>query len=86
MRKFYRTVQDPGAKPLYNAHTRLDTTVRAVYAMSAKADPLAFILALNLTLTAKEKAGEKITQPSFPLPDSQRAALITDDCVHAAKS
>jgi len=52
---------------------------------ASKADPLAFLLTLNLTLAAKEKAGEPITPPGLPLPQTERAAFMTDDCVRVAE-
>ena len=85
LRALYRTLDTPGANPLREAHTRLDTAARAAYAMPKPADPLAFLLALNLTLAAKEKAGEKISPPGLPLPETERRAFITNDCVHVAK-
>jgi len=119
LRDLYRTLEEPGANPLREAHTRLDTAVRAAYGMNPVAaisdrrggggesrevggrasrklppdkatdaqraplqpDPLAFLLALNLTLATKEKAGEPITPPGLPLPETDRTAFITDDCV-----
>ncbi len=81
LRELYRTLEEPGANPLRDAHTRLDTAVRAAYGMPEDADPLAFLLALNLALAAKEKAGEPITPPGLPLFESERVAFITDDCV-----
>ena len=82
LRVLYRTLDTPGANPLREAHTRLDTAVRAAYAMPKAADPLALLLALNLELAAKENAGEKITPPGLPLPEAERASFITDDCIH----
>ena len=79
LRALYRTLEEPGANPLREAHTRLDTAVRAAYAMPKPADPLAFLLALNLDLAAKEKAGEPITPPGLPLKDG--TAFITEDCI-----
>ena len=81
LRTLYRTLEEPGANPLRKAHTRLDTATRAAYAMPKDADPLTFLLALNLTLAAKEKAGEKITPPGLHLPHDERETLITGDCV-----
>ncbi len=81
LRALYRTLEEPGANPLREAHTRLDTAVRAAYAMPKAADPLAFLLALNFTLTAKEKAGEKITPPGLPLSESERSKFVSNDCV-----
>ncbi len=86
LRALYRTLEEPGANPLREAHTRLDTAVRAAYAMPKAADPLAFLLTLNLTLATKEKAGENITPPGLPLPETERAAFFTDDCVRVAES
>jgi hypothetical protein len=80
-RALYLTLEEPGANPLREAHTRLDTAVHAAYAMPKAADPLTFLLTLNLTLAAKEKAGEKITPPGLPLPDAGHAPFITEDCV-----
>jgi hypothetical protein len=84
LRELYRTLEEPGANPLREAHTRLDTAVRAAYAMPKAADPLAFLLALNLDLAAKETAGEKITPPGLPLPEAERPAFVTEDCVWVA--
>jgi hypothetical protein len=81
LRDLYRTLEEPGANPLRDAHTHLDTAVRAAYGMPNEDDPLAFLLALNLELTAKEKAGEKITPPGLPLPPQEHAAFVTEDCI-----
>jgi hypothetical protein len=81
LRALYRTLEEPGANPLRDAHTRLDTAVRAAYAMPKGADPLAFLLTLNLTLAAKEKAGEPITPPGLPLRQGKPTAFVTSDCV-----
>ena len=54
---------------------------RAAYGMAEDVDPLAFLLELNLTCAAREKAGEKITPPGLPVPASERASFITDDCI-----
>ena len=83
LRALYRTLEEPGANPLRDAHARLDAAVRAAYGMDAKADPLTFLLALNLALAARERTGTKITPPGLPLPEAERAAFITDDCIRA---
>ena len=85
LRELYRTLDEPGDNPLRTAQARLDTAVRTAYAMPSKADPLAFLLALNLTLAAKEKARENITLPGLPLPEAERATFITDDCIEITK-
>jgi len=81
LRDLYRTLDEPGANPLRDAHARLDAAVRAAYGMPENADPLAFLLELNLALAAKEKKGEPITPPGLPLPVAEHAAFITDDCI-----
>ena len=81
LRDLYRTLNTPGANPLRDAHARLDDAVRAAYGMSADNHPLAFLLALNLELAAKEKDGKTITPPGLPLPESERAAFVTTDCI-----
>jgi len=85
LRQLYRTLEQPGDNPLREAHARLDAAVRAAYGMSQDADPLAFLLELNLACAAKEKAGEKITPPGLPLPPEEQAAFITDDCIRPPK-
>jgi len=55
--------------------------VRVAYGMAENADPLAFLLELNLACAAKEKAGEKITPPGLPLSEAVRCAFVTEDCV-----
>ena len=53
--------------------------------MPKDADPLAFLLALNLTLAANEKAGDLITPPGLPLPEAAQATLMTGDCIGVAE-
>ena len=81
LRDLYRTLEEPGANPLRDAQDRLDAAVRAAYGMPKDADPLAFLLALNLSLAAKEKAGEPVTAPGIPVPESQIPDFVTDDCI-----
>ena len=81
LRDLYRTLEIPGANPLRDAHAALDDAVRAAYGMPIDADPLAFLLALNFELAAKEKAGEQVTPPGLPLPEEEHAAFVTDDCI-----
>jgi hypothetical protein len=86
LRDLYRTLEQPGDNPLSEAHARLDAAVRTAYGMPADADPLAFLLELNLACAAKEKAGEKITPPGLPLPEADHAAFITEDCLRVRGS
>ncbi len=81
LRDLYRTLEDPGENPLRTAHVRLDDAVRAAYGMPKAADVLQCLLDLNLALAAKEQAGETITPPGLPLPKSEQARFITEDCI-----
>ncbi len=81
LRDLYRTLELPGGNPLRDAHAALDAAVRAAYGMTTDADPLAFLLALNLELAAKERDGETITPPGLPLPEQERAGFVTTDCI-----
>jgi len=85
LRDLYRTLEQPGDNPLREAHSRLDATVRAAYGMRDDADPLAFLLELNLACAAKEKAGGRITPPGLPLPTEERAQFIAGDCIAPPK-
>jgi SAM-dependent methyltransferase len=86
LRQLYRTLEQPGDNPLRDAHDGLDATVRVAYSMPEAADPLAFLLELNLACAAKEKAGEKITPPGLPLMFDEDNGLVTDDCIEAPMS
>jgi hypothetical protein len=78
-------LEQPGDNPLRDAHARLDAAVRAAYGMPDDADPLAFLLDLNLACAAKEKAGEKTVPPGLPLPEKDHPAFITQDCIQPPK-
>lgn len=86
LRQLYRTLEQPGDNPLRDAHARLDAAVRAAYGMPEDADPLGFLLEINLACAGKEKTGEAITPPGIPLPRERASAFITGDCIDAATS
>ncbi len=81
LRDLYRTLEVPGLNPLRDVHEELDAAVRAAYGMAAKADILAFLLALNHQLAAAEQAGTPIVGPGLPPCVTEPAAFITTDCV-----
>jgi len=85
LRKLYRTLEQPGDNPLRDEHARLDAAVRAAYGMAEDADPLTFLLELNLACAAKEKAGKKITPPGLPLPPEEQKQFVTRDCIEPLK-
>ena len=85
LRELYQMVDElPGANPLRDAHARLDAAVRATYGMSVSEDPLAFLLDLNLTLTAAEEEGRPVVGPGLPLSVQDASRLVTDDCIDPA--
>jgi hypothetical protein len=86
LRDLYRTLDQPGDNPLRDAHARLDAAVRAAYGMPQDADPLAFLLELNLACAAKEKVGEKITPPGLPLPPDEHSEFVTNDCIEPPRA
>lgn len=49
--------------------------------MPEDADPLAFLLELNLACAGKEKAGQNITPPGLPLPANEQQEFVTKDCI-----
>ena len=81
LRDLYRTLDEPGNNPLRDAQARLDSTVRAAYAMPKNADTLAFLLGINQTCAAKEAAGQHITPPGLPLPQEDHVSFVTKDCI-----
>lgn len=86
LRSLYRTLEQPGDNPLRDAHARLDSAVRAAYGMSEDADPLAFLLELNLACAAKEKANEKIQPPGLTLAANEQENFVSDDCIQPTKN
>ena len=81
LREMYRTLELPGDNPLKDAHAALDAAVRTAYGMSKTADPLAFLLALNLTLVEAEQKGEEVQGPGLPVSLKGRTPFISTDCV-----
>ena len=81
LRDLYRTLDVPGLNPLRDVQDELDAAVRATYGMKAKADILAFLLALNHQLAAAEKAGKSIVGPGLPPCVKDPASFITTDCI-----
>jgi hypothetical protein len=55
--------------------------VRAAYGMKPNDDVLAFLLALNGTVAAREAAGEPVTAPGLPPCVTDPAPFVTADCI-----
>ena len=85
LRALYRTLELPGANPLKDAHTALDTAVLTAYGFSSKLDLLAQLLTLNRQVAAKIEKGEPVTAPGVPknYPDAKK--LVTEDCIKPAE-
>jgi len=83
LRSLYRTLELPGKNPLRDAHSALDAAVLAAYGFSRKKDLLAQLLALNLEVARREKAGELVTAPGIPPGYPDPARLVTEDCIRA---
>jgi hypothetical protein len=81
LRALYRTLELPGANPLKDAHTALDTAVPTAYGFNTKKDLLAQLLALNQKVAAKIETGESVTAPGVPknYPDAKN--LVTEDYI-----
>ena len=84
LRDLYRTLETPGANRLRDAHTALDTAVRAAYGMNPADDILAFLLKLNLACAAKEEKSDPIiTPPGLPAFVPEPQTFVSNDCVRA---
>jgi len=84
LRALYRMLELPGENSLKDAHAALDSAVLAAYGFSSKKDLLAQLLALNLEVARREKAGEPVTAPGIPRGYPDPARLVTDDCIRAS--
>ena len=80
-RELYRTLDEPGEHALKKAHTKLDEAVRAAYGMPEDAEPLRFLLELNLELANREEKNKKVTQPGLPSSVKNYKHFVTSDCV-----
>ncbi len=83
LRELYRHAEAPGDNPLKSAQAKLDAATRAAYAMKPSDEALAFLLALNAQLAAREAANEPIAPPGLPAPWRDDAAFFSDDCMKA---
>jgi len=83
LRDLYRSLEMPGKNPLKDAQELLDKEVRSAYEMTDTADPLQFLLKLNLKLSAAEIAGETVRSAGIPEYMKPQSGLITTDCIKA---
>lgn len=81
LRELYRTLDLPGEHPLRTCQQDLDRAVRAAYGMRANADPLAFLLDLNLQLAEREASLQFVVGPGLPPIVADPTSFISDDRV-----
>ena len=81
LREMYRVLEKPGKSPLKDAHEALDLAVREAYGMSKDADPLKFLLDLNIHLHANEQKGVKVVGPGVPKSFGDTATITSNDCL-----
>ena len=81
LRELYRTLEIPGQNSLKAAQDELDGAVRAAYGMKANANPLAFLLDLNLKLAEREASLQPVVGPGLPSVVTDPTPFITTDCV-----
>ncbi len=88
LRDLYRLLEQPGKNAIKDLHAALDKAVLEAYGFDAAQDVLSQLLALNLSIAAKEenlpagKAGKETVQaPGWPESAKGKEKFITDDCV-----
>jgi hypothetical protein len=81
LRDLYRVMEESPANPVSQVQDKLDAAVFAAYGLKKNDDILAFLLALNLELAAKEANGEAIIGPGLPPNINNPAEFITADCI-----
>ncbi len=73
----------PGSNRMKDAQATLDNAVSQAYGMAKASDPVAFLLELNLALSAMEKDGQSITGPGLPASVVKPDDFINSDCLRA---
>jgi hypothetical protein len=84
LRDLYRSLETPGTNPLQDMQSHLDSAVREAYGMNKDADPLEFLLNLNLKIADDESKGKKIVGPGLPEIVKNPSEFITEDCIKKA--
>ncbi len=81
LRELYRTLEEPGKNPLRDATAELDDAVCAAYGVASTAEPLEFMLALNLENARREADGKDVTGPGCPPHLDAKDLKLSSDCV-----
>lgn len=81
LRELYRSTEKLGAHPLKDAQSALDVAVAKAYGFTPRTTLLPALATLNAECAKHEAAGEPITGPGFPMPENERNAFVTSDCI-----
>ena len=81
LRDLYRLLEQPGKNPIKDLHEALDKAVLEAYGFSEKEDILSQLLALNLSVSEKEKKGGKVQAPGLPEFVKNKESYVSEDCV-----
>jgi hypothetical protein len=85
LRELYRNLtndpQNSDIQRVQLAQEQLDQAVAIAYGMDGQADPLAFLLNLNLEVVEKEAKGDQVTAPGLPDLIHNPKDFISQDCV-----
>lgn len=81
LRDLYRLLEQPGKNPIKELHIALDKAVMEAYGFDSTKDVLSQLLALNLSVAAKEEKKETVQAPGWPEGIKGKEKFITDDCV-----
>jgi len=86
LRELYKQLEGPGSSVLKDANRDLDQAVRAAYGMSKTQEPLSFLLDLNQSVIAAEKAKKPVTGPGLPSVVKDKTKLVSSDCVNMGEN
>ncbi len=81
LRDLYRVVEKPGKNSIRDFQTALDHAVNLAYGFDENQDLLEQLLALNLSVSAREERGEPVQSPGLPDWYAEKEKLVSDDCV-----
>jgi hypothetical protein len=83
LRALYRTLEEPGANRLREAHGALDLAVLQTYGFDPKRELISQLLDLNGSCAERLKRGEEVTYPGIPKDYPSADELLTEDCIAA---
>lgn len=81
LRDLYRLLEQPGKNPIKDLHAALDKAVMEAYGFDSTKDVLSQLLALNLSVAAREEKQEPVQAPGWPEGIKGKEKFVTEDCV-----